>query len=96
MNPVQLDAWREIQINFPVLMFTAVISVATALLFGLFPALGATRLDSNSATREGSVQATAGRYRHRLRRGLVVAEVALSMALLIGSGLLIQTFINLM
>ena len=96
MNPVQLDAWREIQINPAALAFTGSLAVMTAFLFGVIPALSATRLDLHAATREGSVQATSGRVRQRMRRALVVAEVALSMALLIGSGLLIRTFVNLM
>ena len=71
------------------------LSIATAFLFGVFPALSASRLDLHAATREGGVQATAGRRRLRLRSGLVIAEVALSTVLLVGSGLLIRTFVNL-
>ena len=95
LNPVQLDAWREIRINDAALAFNAFLSIATAFVFGVFPALSASRLDLHAATREGGVQATAGRRRQRLRSGLVVAEVALSTVLLVGSGLLIRTFVNL-
>ena len=66
------------------------------MLFGLAPALQASRSDPQSGLREGGRGSTGGRGHARLRSGLVVAEVALSCVLLIGAGLLLRSFVNMM
>jgi predicted permease len=83
----------DIDFDWRVLSFTLATTVITGILFGLAPALQATRVDVNPALREESRSSTSSRS--RLRSVLVVAEVALAFVLLIGSALLIRTFYNL-
>jgi len=71
------------------------VSLVTSVLCGLAPALEATKHNLNEALKEGSTTATAGLRRNRLRSGLVVAEVALSLLLLIGAGLMLKSFARL-
>jgi predicted permease len=87
---------HEIAIDFRVLLFTLVLSLCSGLVFGLAPALQVSRLDlhsslKNAARGSSGMGATWGRG-NRLRRLLVVAELALSVVLLIGAGLLIRSF----
>jgi len=79
----------------PVLIFTLVVTMATVLLFGTAPALYATRLALGSALREGR-GAIASPTHNRLSRSLVVGQVALSLVLLVGSGLFLRSLVNLM
>jgi predicted permease len=79
----------------PVLIFTLIVTMATVLLFGTAPALYATRLALGSALKEGR-GATASRAHNRLSRSLVVGQVALSLVLLVGSGLFLRGLVNLM
>jgi len=82
-------------IDLRVLAFTLAISLVTGLLFGLVPALSATRVDLNSALKEGSSRSGTGFRQGRTRFFLVVAEVSLSLVLLIASVLLIRTLVAL-
>ena len=77
-----------------VLLFALALSVLTGILFGLAPALGATRPDLATSLKEGGRGAVGG-ARHRLRGALVVAEVALAFVLLTGAGLLIRSFFQM-
>ncbi len=86
MHGIGIDAW--------VLAFTLGVSVVTGLLFGLAPAFQVSRTDVNAALKQESRGDTGG-HRHRLRHLLVVSEVALSLVLLIGAGLLIKSFSRL-
>ena len=99
MNPGNIPRLDEIGINATVLAFTFGLSLATGVLFGLAPAWRAIKLDPNSSLKGGgrSGQADGGLYlrRHRLRGLLIVSEVAISLVLLIGAGLLIRSFIRL-
>jgi putative ABC transport system permease protein len=79
-----------------VLGFTAMIAVGTCLLFGLLPALRATRLAPASAMRAGGRGLTAGRERFGLRRVLVVAQVSLSLVLLVGALLFVRSLQKLL
>jgi putative ABC transport system permease protein len=83
-------------IDFWVLGFTLAISVLTAVLFGLTPAVWASRGELNSSLKEEGRSSTAGRGRSYMRDGIVVAEVALAVILLVGAGLLIRSFLHLM
>ena len=84
----------ESRIDVRVLLFTIVISLATGILFGLAPAFHATRSHPHDALKEG-MRGSASRRSQRLRGALVVAEIALSLTLMTGSGLLIRSFLQL-
>ena len=86
-----VPGWSRIGINLPVLAFTVGLSVLTGLLFGLAPALQSSKTTLSEALKEGG-QKSAGAARQRLRSVLVVAEVALSLVLLIGAGLTVKSF----
>ena len=91
-----IPRFAEVRINTPVLFFALALSVLTALAFGLAPALRATKFDINAALKDGARGGvTAGARRNRLQGALVVSEVALSLVLLVGAGLLIQSFLRL-
>ncbi len=81
----------NIAVNGDVLVFTLVLSLLTGLLFGLLPALQASRPDLNSALREGSQGAGTGRRNRITRSSLVFAEVALTLVVLIVAGLLLRS-----
>jgi putative ABC transport system permease protein len=83
----------EIALDRRVLLFTLAVSLATGLVFGLAPALAAARTDLNLLLREGG-RSVAGAG-HRMRDGLVVAEVALSLVLLICAGLAMKSFVRM-
>jgi putative ABC transport system permease protein len=85
---------REISIDPRVAGFTLLVSVLTGVLFGLAPALQVSRPDLTDALKE-SGRTTAGHRRNRLRSVLVVSEVALSLVLLVGAGLMIRSFAKL-
>jgi putative ABC transport system permease protein len=81
----------EVALNMPVLLFSLVVSVLTSVVFGLAPALHATSSDLVSSLRETARSVTGGRRQALLRKSLVVAEIALSLVLLVAAGLLIRT-----
>ncbi len=82
-------------IDWRVLCFTIAVSLFTGILFGLFPAMSASRLDLNSALKDTSNRSGTGFRQSKARSLLVISEVSLAMVLLIGSALLIRTFIAL-
>jgi putative ABC transport system permease protein len=79
-------------IDFQVLGFTLAVSIAASLLFGLAPALTAARIDLNEALKLGGNKSVVGGGTGKLRNALVVAEIALSVVLLVGAGLLMKSF----
>jgi putative ABC transport system permease protein len=87
-----LPPTTEIGLDSNVLFFTLGVSVATGVAFGLAPALQASRADLSTALKEGGRSQSADGSRQRARSALVVLEVALSLLLLIGAGLLLQSF----
>jgi predicted permease len=99
MKPGNIPRLDEIGINGTVLAFTFGLALATGILFGLAPVWRAIKLDPNSSLKAGgrSGNSDNGLYlkRHRLRSLLVVSELALSLVLLIGAGLLVRSFIRL-
>ena len=91
-----LPRLEQININPSVLMFAVSISVLTALLFGLAPALQKTRLNLQDVLKEGVHAATAGNTRQHFRRALVVTQIAVAFVLLVGAGLLARSFAALL
>ena len=85
----------DLKIDIPVLGYALAVSLLTGLVFGLAPALQASKIDLNQALKQGGARASSGAAGHKLRSAFVVAEVALSLVLLIGAGLMIQTVFNL-
>jgi predicted permease len=85
---IRLDPW--------VFLFTLVTAVVTGLLFGLVPALTASRTDLQQSLREGGRNATGGSRQLRLRNVLVVGETSLACVLLIAAGLMLHSFVNLL
>ncbi len=95
LAPSALPNLGKIGIDGHVLAFTAIIALATGVLFGLAPALQTSKLDIRSALSDASRGSTGGAGRHRVRNILVVSEVALALVLLISAGLLIRSFARL-
>jgi predicted permease len=89
---IMFSEWRQVSIDGTALAVTAGLSVVTSLVFGLVPALQASRLDVQAALSEGGSRTIAGGARPRLRRVLVAAEVALGVVLLVAAGLLLRQF----
>jgi len=86
---VQLMA-SEVVLDWRVFLFCSLISLAAAMFFGLLPAIQASKISPSSGMAEGARGGSAGVERRRLRRALVVAEIALSIVLLTGAGVMIQ------
>jgi putative ABC transport system permease protein len=95
LRPPGIPALVKISVDAPVLAFTILTSLLTGILFGLAPALAASKLDLNESLKEGGRGAAGSRGRHRLGSILVISEVALALVLLIGAGLLIKGFLRL-
>ena len=94
-NPDSVPRATEITLDPVVLMFTVGVALLTGLVFGLAPLLHMGEQAVTLSIKEGGMRATSGAGRNRVRRGLVVAEIALAVMLVIGAGLLIRTFRNL-
>jgi putative ABC transport system permease protein len=92
VSPGAIPRWREIDLDWKVLAFTIGVSLLTGILFGLMPALQAGEVDVNETLKETG-RGTSGR--HWLRSSLVVVEVATTLVLLIGAGLMIRSFYRL-
>jgi len=93
--PATIAQVQTINIDARVLIFTAFIAVVTGIAFGLAPALQASHLNLNDTLKEGGRDAGGGSKGNRLRGLLVIGEVAVSFVLLIGAGLLINSFFHL-
>jgi predicted permease len=94
-QPADLPRLDEVGLDGTVMLFTLGISVATGLIFGLLPALQATGGRLTRALREGGRGGGQGQGAHRVRATLVIAEMALSVVLLMGAGLLIRSFVQM-
>jgi putative ABC transport system permease protein len=82
-----VDGWSGLDVDLRLIAFTAVLAGITTVIFGLIPALQASRPQLGETLKEGGRSSTGGRRRQWLRRGLVVAEIALALPLLVASGL---------
>ncbi len=96
MLPANFPRAHDIHVSAPVFVFTFAVSLATGILFGLAPALQVSRTDPKQGLQQGSRTATASRVHSRLRNALVVSEVSLACVLLIGAGLMLKSFLNLL
>lgn len=94
--PAGFPRAAEIRLDAGVFGFTLLVAVLTGLLFGLVPALTASRTDLQQSLREGGRGATASGRQLRLRNFLVVGETGLACVLLIGAGLMLRSFVNLL
>jgi putative ABC transport system permease protein len=95
LRPASLSTFGEAQLDATVLAFTLAVSVATALLFGLAPALQLASRKLGTVLRHGASGVVRGGMGARLRKLLVAAQMALSVVLLVSAGLLIRSFIHL-
>jgi putative ABC transport system permease protein len=95
LSPQNLPRINAIGLNGQALGFTLFVSILTAALFGLAPVLKVARPDLIESLKEGGKASTASARRNRLRAALVVGEIAVALVLLVGAGLLINSFIRL-
>ena len=95
LAPADVPRLSETGIDASVLLFAFGTSLLASLLFGLAPALQALRVDLNKSLKQGTSRSTGGSVADRLRSTLVVAEIALSVVLLAGAGLLMKSFLAL-
>jgi putative ABC transport system permease protein len=94
-GPANLPRLREVDLDGRVLSFTMLAALLSGLIFGLAPALQSSRADFNESLKEGGRAGTESHGRKRLRGLLVVAEVALTLVLLVGAGLMLKSFLRL-
>ena len=93
LSPTNIPRLPAIHMDSRVLAFTSVVAVLTGILFGMAPALRTSKLNLSEALKEGARNVAGGRH-ERLRKLLVISELALSLVLLISAGLLIRSFIS--
>jgi len=93
LAPVGTPHLVDVGLDARVLLFTVALALGTGLAFGLMPALSASRPDLHDSLKDGTRGTSAARG--RLRKALVIAEVALSMVLLVGTGLMVRSFMRL-
>ena len=94
-NPGDLPMLDSVRLDWTALTFMLLVSVFTGILFGVAPALAGTRADLHSALKEGARTGWITRSRGRSRKALVICELALSLMLLTGAGLLLRSFVKL-
>jgi putative ABC transport system permease protein len=94
-GPADLPRAQEIAVDGSVLGFTLAVSLLTGVIFGLAPALQASRPDLNETLKDSGRSATGSAGHRRVRSLLVVSEIALSLILLVGAGLLMRSFLKL-
>src|SRR5579864_9135258 len=95
-GPERVPRLQDVAIDPAVLAFAVTISATTGILFGIAPAWRSSRRELQSALKEASARAGASREKLRLRNGLVVLETACSLLLLVGAGLLVNSFIRVL
>lgn len=94
-NPGNLPLIDSVRLDWTALGFMVFVSTVTGVLFGLAPALASARADLNSTIKEGGRSGSASRGLGRARATLVVSEIAISLMLIVGAGLLLRSFMNL-
>lgn len=93
--PADIPRIETVNLNAVVLLFSLFVTLLTACLAGLAPALTAARVNLNEVLSEGSAKLASGRSGKRLRAGLVVVEIAVTLVLAVGATLLLRSFLNL-
>jgi predicted permease len=86
----------DIHLDAPVFLFTLLIAITSGLVFGIVPALQGTKTDLRASLHESGRSTTSSRQALRLRNGLVISEITLACVLLIGTGLVLRSFVNLL
>jgi putative ABC transport system permease protein len=94
-NPGDLPLIDSVRLDWSALGFMVLVSMLTGILFGLAPAFHSVRTDLNATIKEGGRSGATSRTHGRTRSALVVSEIALSLLLLVGAGLLLRSFANL-
>ena len=87
-----IAGWKTIHLDLGAFLFTFVVALASGIISGIAPSLMSSRSNISETLKESGRGASSGRARHRLRGALVVAEVAMSLILLVGAGLLVKGF----
>ena len=94
LSPIDISGIGHVRLSYPVLLYTALVSIVTAVFAGFAPAFESSRADL-SALKNGIRQTGPDVRRRRLRQALVVAELSLAVVLLLGAGLMLRSFANL-
>ncbi|MBI4472375.1 MAG: ABC transporter permease, partial [Acidobacteria bacterium] len=92
--PTEIPVDREVRLEWGVLTFALVITAASGLLFGLVPALQTTRPALIASLKDDAAGSVGGAHRSRLRNGLVIVQIALSLVLLVAAGLFLRSLLN--
>jgi len=96
LSPGNIPRLSTVSLSLPVLLFTLGVSLLTGILFGLVPAFQAARVNLSDSLKESGRSLSGSRLGQRMRGALIVGEIALSMVVLIGAGLLIKSFNQLL
>jgi putative ABC transport system permease protein len=96
LNPGGIPRVDDVAVNWRVMGFALAVSLVTGVLFGVVPAFKASHVDVTEALKDATGSVTAGRGRQQMRSALVVLEIALALVLLVGAGLLFNSFVRLM
>src|SRR5205085_7147709 len=92
-----IAGWKNMRIDSTVLLFTVAASRLAGVVFGIVPALQATRTNLNESLKEGGQKGAAGGVRRNMVRSiLVVAEISISLVLLVGAGLMVRSFVEML
>jgi predicted permease len=93
--PTDIPRIEDVHLNGTALVFSLIITLLTAFVFGLFPALNVSKFNLNEALNEGSGRLSGERSGKRLRSALIIAEVAITVVMLAGATLILRSFVNL-
>jgi putative ABC transport system permease protein len=94
-NPISIPRLNQAAIDARMVVFTLAVTLLTGIIFGLVPALQASKPDLNQVLKEGGRDSKASSSGNRIRNALVVAEIAIALTLLISAGLMLKTFLHL-